>query len=55
LLHVLVEGLSVEALAAALRVRSVQVHSIRPIKPSLEDVFVSRIRAGQAERVAHLS
>jgi ABC-2 type transport system ATP-binding protein len=55
LLHVLVEGLSVEALAAALRVRGVQVQSIRPIKPSLEDVFVSRIRAGQAERVAQLS
>jgi ABC-2 type transport system ATP-binding protein len=48
LLHVLVEGLSTDDLARALRERSVRLVSARPIKPSLEDVFVSRIRAGQA-------
>jgi ABC-2 type transport system ATP-binding protein len=47
LLHVLVDGLSPDNLAAALRASGVQVIAIRPIKPSLEDVFVSRIRSGQ--------
>jgi ABC-2 type transport system ATP-binding protein len=52
LLHVLVEGLSPEDVAQALRGHGVTVMSVRPIKPSLEDVFVSRIRAGQVDRVA---
>jgi ABC-2 type transport system ATP-binding protein len=47
-LHILVEGLSEADLAAALRARGLSVSSVREIKPSLEDVFVSRIRAGQA-------
>jgi ABC-2 type transport system ATP-binding protein len=47
-LHILVEGLSEANLAAALRGRGLSVSSVREIKPSLEDVFVSRIRAGQA-------
>ena len=46
LLHVLVEGLSREALASALQQKAINVTSVRPIKPSLEDVFVSRIRGG---------
>ena len=46
LLHVLVEDrFSADALAAALRAKGIAVTSVREIKPSLEDVFVSRIRA----------
>jgi ABC-2 type transport system ATP-binding protein len=48
LLHVLVDGLSGTELGAALRAHGLHVSSVREIKPSLEDVFVSRIRAGQA-------
>jgi ABC-2 type transport system ATP-binding protein len=46
LLHVLVDdSLSSDALADKLREKNLRVSSIREIKPSLEDVFVSRIRA----------
>jgi ABC-2 type transport system ATP-binding protein len=45
LLHVLVHDLSPEQLGDTLREHGIQVISIRKIKPSLEDVFVSRIRA----------
>jgi hypothetical protein len=45
LLHVLVDDLSPEALGDMLREHGIHVLSIRKIKPSLEDVFVSRIRA----------
>ena len=48
LLHVLVDGISGESLTTLLRQRGLSVTSVRPIKPSLEDVFVSRIRAGRA-------
>jgi ABC-2 type transport system ATP-binding protein len=49
LLHVLVDDdLSPDRLASVLRERGLQVTGIRPIKPTLEDVFVSRIRAGSA-------
>src|SRR4030088_348171 len=48
LLHVLVDDLSAEDLTDVLRARGIHVLDVRPIKPSLEDVFVSRIRAGQA-------
>jgi ABC-2 type transport system ATP-binding protein len=47
LLHVLVDGLSPDGLAQALRDRGQRVVSVRPIRPSLEDVFVSRIRSAQ--------
>jgi ABC-2 type transport system ATP-binding protein len=47
LLHVLVDGVSAESLGSVLRERGVRVIGIREIKPSLEDVFVSRIRGGQ--------
>jgi ABC-2 type transport system ATP-binding protein len=47
LLHVLVDDdLSPDALAAVLRDKGLQVTGVRQIKPTLEDVFVSRIRAG---------
>jgi ABC-2 type transport system ATP-binding protein len=46
LLHVLVDdGLSAEMLAGVLRAKGISVTGVREIKPSLEDVFVSRIRA----------
>jgi len=45
LLHVLVDALSPEDLARALRDHGQRVISVRPIRPSLEDVFVSRIRS----------
>ena len=47
LLHVLVDGLSPESVTSVLRQKGINVSSVRPIKPSLEDVFVSRIRASQ--------
>ncbi len=47
LLHVLVEqNLSADDLSNALRKNGITVSNIRIIKPSLEDVFVSRIRSG---------
>ena len=47
LLHILVDDdLSPDSLASVLRDKRLKVTSIRPIKPTLEDVFVSRIRAG---------
>jgi ABC-2 type transport system ATP-binding protein len=49
LLHVLVDDLSADALTALLRDKGYTVTGVRAIKPSLEDVFVSRIRAGRAE------
>jgi ABC-2 type transport system ATP-binding protein len=49
LLHVLVDGISADSLGNVLRARGVRVIEIREIKPSLEDVFVSRIRAGQRD------
>jgi ABC-2 type transport system ATP-binding protein len=49
LLHVLVgDDLSPDGLATVLRDRGLQVTSVRQIKPTLEDVFVSRIRAGSS-------
>jgi len=48
LLHVLVDDVAAVDLASMLRARGIAVHDVRPIKPTLEDVFVSRIRAGQA-------
>jgi len=48
MLHVLVDDdLSAESLTSLLRQRGFTVNSVRVIKPSLEDVFVSRIRAGR--------
>ena len=48
MLHVLVDdGLTAESLTSLLRQRGFTVNSVRVIKPSLEDVFVSRIRAGR--------
>jgi ABC-2 type transport system ATP-binding protein len=54
LLHVLVNDdvISPQRLSAVLRERGMHVTEVREIKPSLEDVFVSRIRAGQAHAVA---
>jgi ABC-2 type transport system ATP-binding protein len=47
LLHVLVDdAVAPDTLAGLLRDNGLQVTAIRPIKPTLEDVFVSRIRAG---------
>ena len=52
LLHVLVgDELSSESLAEVLREKGLQVTGVRPIKPTLEDVFVSRIRAGRRARL----
>ncbi len=48
LLHVLVEDrFSADALVAALGTKGIAVTSVREIKPSLEDVFVSRIRGSE--------
>jgi len=44
LLHVLVQDLQPGDLAAAIRSKGLTVNDVRAIKPSLEDVFVSRIR-----------
>jgi ABC-2 type transport system ATP-binding protein len=49
LLHVLVDRLSADEVDTTLRQHAINVTSVRTIKPSLEDVFVSRIRAGQSE------
>jgi ABC-2 type transport system ATP-binding protein len=50
LLHVLVDDdLSPDRLTGLLRAHGLVVSSVRQIKPTLEDVFVSRIRAGQAK------
>jgi ABC-2 type transport system ATP-binding protein len=50
LLHVLVgDELDADSLATTLRRNGLRVIAIREIKPSLEDVFVSRIRAGQMQ------
>jgi ABC-2 type transport system ATP-binding protein len=47
LLHVLVDdSVSEEQVSRALREHGFNVTSVRQIKPSLEDVFVSRIREG---------
>ena len=47
LLHVLVDDdLAPDRLVSVLRANGLQDSSIRQIKPTLEDVFVSRIRAG---------
>jgi ABC-2 type transport system ATP-binding protein len=48
LLHVLVDDVATVDLTSVLRARGITVLDVRPIKPTLEDVFVSRIRAGQA-------
>jgi drug efflux transport system ATP-binding protein len=49
LLHVLIDAsLSQEALSNALAASGLNVIGVRQIKPSLEDVFVSRIRAGSS-------
>jgi ABC-2 type transport system ATP-binding protein len=48
LLHVLVDDVLPAELAGRLGQRGIRVNAVREIKPSLEDVFVSRIRAGQA-------
>jgi ABC-2 type transport system ATP-binding protein len=46
LLHVLVDyDVSADTIAATLRAKGIEVTGVREIKPSLEDVFVSRIRA----------
>jgi ABC-2 type transport system ATP-binding protein len=48
LLHVLVEDgvADAEDITRALREHSIKVNEVRAIRPSLEDVFVSRIRGG---------
>jgi ABC-2 type transport system ATP-binding protein len=47
LLHVVVDdGLTSDGLAAMLRLKGLHVTGVREIKPSLEDVVVSRIRSG---------
>jgi ABC-2 type transport system ATP-binding protein len=43
-LHVLVDGVAPETLEARLREAGLVVRDARPIRPSLEDVFVSRIK-----------
>jgi ABC-2 type transport system ATP-binding protein len=49
LLHVLVDdSTSTDQLASALREHGLLVSGVRRIKPSLEDVFVSRIREGSS-------
>jgi ABC-2 type transport system ATP-binding protein len=48
-IHVLVDaGVSREVLADHLRAAGLHVQGIRPIRPTLEDVFVSRIRSAGA-------
>jgi ABC-2 type transport system ATP-binding protein len=49
-LHVLVDSLTPEELADAARLRGLAVGGVREIKPSLEDVFVSRIRGHAHDR-----
>jgi len=44
-LHVLVDGVAPETLEARLREAGLVVRDARPIRPSLEDVFVSRIKS----------
>jgi ABC-2 type transport system ATP-binding protein len=44
-LHVLVDGISAETLAREMAEGGLTVREIRPIRPSLEDVFVSRIKS----------
>ena len=49
LLHVLVDdGFDIESLKSVLDSRGVRVLGVREIKPSLEDVFVSRIRSSSS-------
>jgi ABC-2 type transport system ATP-binding protein len=53
LLHVLVDtDVGPARVVAALEAHRIRVIGVRQIKPSLEDVFVSRIRAGQVNAVA---
>jgi ABC-2 type transport system ATP-binding protein len=42
-------GSAAESLAARLREAGLVVHSVRPTTPSLEDVFISRIRTREAD------
>jgi ABC-2 type transport system ATP-binding protein len=44
-----------EALAATLRGAGLEVHSVRPTTPSLEDVFIGRIRASEAAPVGEVN
>src|SRR5215471_16029406 len=46
LLHLLVDGVPLDTLRADIEERGIHVLDLRPIRPSLEDVFVSRIRPG---------
>lgn len=46
-------GPAIERLVAELLRNGVEVEAVRPVAPSLEDVFIARIRAAEAEREAH--